>query len=195
MLLLAQAPAAKPSLEELAGFMVGSFSSAEQANQDPKHFFDIRLEVVRIWPERKDGTWLYVEQAAADSLAKPYRQRVYRLSAGLDGRFESVISTFKDDPLKHAGAWRERQPLAALAPKDLDPRRGCAVFLAADGKGAYVGATRAQDCESNLRGAAYATTEVRVDAQGMLSWDRGYDKAGKQVWGATEGGYRFNRVK
>jgi hypothetical protein len=25
----------------------------------------------------------------------------------------------------------------------------------------------------------------------MVSWDRGFDKEGKQVWGAQKGGYRF----
>ena len=192
---LAQAAESKGSLEELTRFMVGSFSSAEQASQDPKHFFDIRLEVVRIWKDRTDGVWLYVEQSAAETLAKPYRQRVYRLTLLPDGRFRSEIYSFKEEPLKHAGAWKQVSPLGALSPEDLESRKGCAVLLAADGKGGYAGATHAQDCESVLRGAAYATTEVRVDARGMLSWDRGYDRSGKQVWGATEGGYRFTRAK
>ena len=194
-LVLAQAAESKGSLEELTGFMVGSFSSGEQASQDPKHFLDIRLEVVRIWKERKDGVWLYVEQAAAESLAKPYRQRVYRLTLLPDGRFRSEIYSFKADPLKHAGAWKQVAPLGVLSSEDLESRKGCAVLLMADGKGGYAGATHAQDCESVLRGAAYATTEVRVDGRGMVSWDRGYDSAGKQVWGATEGGYRFKRLK
>lgn len=191
--LLAQAPAG--SLEELVRCMAGSFSSAAQAREDPEHFSDIRLEVARIWKDRKDGVWLYVEQAAAAFLARPYRQRIYRLTALPDGRFRSDIFTFKGDPLPHAGAWKQGAPLAGLGPEDLEPRKGCAVFLAADGKGGYAGATQAQDCESSLRGAVYATTAVRVDARGMVSWDRGYDKAGAQVWGATAGGYRFLRVK
>ncbi len=194
-LVLPQAAQSKGSLEELTRFMVGSFSSAEQAREDPKHFFDIRLEVARIWKERTDGVWLYVEQAAAESIAKPYRQRVYRLTAGADGRFRSEIFSFKNDPLKHAGAWKQATPLAALSPEDLESRKGCAVLLVADGNGGYAGATQAQECESVLRGASYATTEVRVDGRGMVSWDRGYDLAGKQVWGATAGGYRFTRVR
>lgn len=191
--LLAQAPAG--SLEELTRFMAGSFSSAAQAKEDPNHFSDIRLEVARLWKDRKDGVWLYVEQAAADSLAKPYRQRVYRLTVLADGRFRSDIFTFKGDPLLHAGAWKQEAPLARFGPEHLEPRKGCAVFLAADGRGGYTGATQAQDCASSLRGAAYATTEVHVDAGGMASWDRGYDRAGAQVWGAVTGGYRFLRVK
>jgi hypothetical protein len=29
----------------------------------------------------------------------------------------------------------------------------------------------------------------------MLSWDRGYNADGKQVWGAEKGGYRFVKKK
>jgi hypothetical protein len=28
----------------------------------------------------------------------------------------------------------------------------------------------------------------------MITWDRGFDAEGKQVWGATAGGYIFRRV-
>jgi len=49
-------------------------------------------------------------------------------------------------------------------------------------------------CESTLRGAAYATSEVRLTLARMESWDRGFDRPGTQVWGATEGPYIFERV-
>ena len=71
-------------LETLVEWMTGSFSSEAQAAADPD-YFDIRLQMVPIWPDRADGAWLYVEQAAASSLDQPYRQRVYRLSAEADG--------------------------------------------------------------------------------------------------------------
>lgn len=40
--------------------MVGSYSSEAQSLAD-KEFRDVRLHMTRIWPERKDGCWLYVE--------------------------------------------------------------------------------------------------------------------------------------
>jgi hypothetical protein len=30
-----------------------------------------------------------------------------------------------------------------------------------------------------------------VGPNGMVSWDRGYNDAGQQVWGAEKGGYEF----
>jgi len=184
-----------PSLETMAGLMVGSFSSAAQAKADPEHFKDIRLGVARIWKARTDGIWLYVEQAAAESLDKPYRQRVYHLRSLGDGRFQSEIYSLKGNPLRLAGAWRQVAPLADLGPADLDTRTGCAVFLTPDGRGGFRGATHERDCESSLRGPSYAPTEVQPDPGGTTSWDRGYDAQGKQVWGATAGGYRFLRLR
>jgi hypothetical protein len=33
-----------------------------------------------------------------------------------------------------------------------------------------------------------------IHAHGMVSWDRGFNDAGMQVWGAEKAGYRFERV-
>lgn len=190
----APAPAAKGSLDQLVGFMCGSFSSEEQAKADPINFFDIRLEAVRIWPTRTDGSWLYVEQATADNLAVPYRQRIYQVEALPDGRFRSTVYVFKRGALDHAGAWKSPAPLAEVGMDQIETRPGCAVTLAFDGKGTYAGATNDRECASILKGASYATSEVTITATEVRSWDRGWDGDGKQVWGAQTGGYRFRRV-
>ncbi|MBS4016235.1 MAG: hypothetical protein KGZ86_07390, partial [Candidatus Latescibacteria bacterium] len=68
-----------PDLQRLADYMTGYFSSEAQALADTD-YFDIRLRMQRVWQNRTDGYWLYVEQAVAGYEAKPYRQRVYRVS-------------------------------------------------------------------------------------------------------------------
>jgi len=40
-------------------------------------------------------------------------------------------------------------------------------------------------------GASHATSEARVEAMLLTSWDRGYAADGRQVWGSTAGAYRF----
>ena len=180
-------------LERLATWMTGSFSSQEQAAEDPS-FFDIRLEMARIWPHRDDGPWLYVEQAAASSLDQPYRQRVYHLTQVDDNTFRSDVYTF-DEPLRFAGAWKETLPLAELSPESLDLRKGCSIILHRVGADAFEGSTQGHGCESMLRGAKYATSEVRITASEMYSWDRGFDSTGTQVWGAEEGGYVFKKLR
>ncbi len=179
-------------LDTLRDWMTGSFSSEAQASEDSS-FFDIRLEMVPIWPDRKDGPWLYVEQAAATSLDTPYRQRVYHLSVQDDGRFRSEVYSMAD-PLLFAGAWREPEKLAALEPADLILRQGCAVILEGESAERFRGSTVDKQCESALRGATYATSEVIVTADGIESWDRGYSSADDQVWGAEKGPYLFRRT-
>ena len=61
--------------------------------------------------------------------------------------------------------------------------------------GSYEGSTNGKDCQSDLRGAKYATSEVVISDEGIKSWDRGYDENDKQVWGAEKGGYVFKKLK
>lgn len=183
------------SLSVLRDSMTGSFSSAAQHQAEPDTFFDIRLEVVEIWLDRDDGPWLYVEQAAASRLESPYRQRIYHLQSHPDGTLSSTVYELPGDPLRFAGAWREPQRFAALSPSDLEERIGCVITLRRQLDGRFVGSTSGKECRSTLRGATYATSEVEITENLLLSWDRGFDADDAQVWGATEGGYRFARVE
>ena len=179
-------------LIELAGMMTGSFSSAEQAAADPQ-FYDVRLHMVRIWPSRHDGVWLYVEQAMANEPKHPYRQRVYFVHEPEPGVFVSEVYTL-EDPKKWIGKWEHPKKFSDLEPKDLLARDGCAITMRRESDGAFVGGTEGTACASDLRGASYATSHVRITAQGLETWDRGFDAAGAQVWGATSGPYRFLRI-
>ena len=179
--------------ERLVTMMQGSFSSEEQSASD-SDYYDIRLQMKRIWSERTDAKWLYVEQAVASMQEKPYRQRVYKITNTYEGRFESAVFTMKD-PLRFAGEWEKENPLSGLTPDSLEVREGCSVFLTLMNNGNYEGSTNGKDCQSDLRGAKYATSEVVISDEGIKSWDRGYDENDKQVWGAEKGGYIFKRLK
>lgn len=177
----------------LRSYLSGSFSSAGQAARDPA-YYDIDLHMTPMWTWRDDGPWLYVEQALAATADRPYRQRVYKLERTGDGRFWSRVFEFPE-PAAHAGAWQSGSPLSELSPADLEERVGCAVTMAWDGQSrSFTGSTAGTGCPSELNGAAYATSQVVLGSERLLTWDRGYDATGQQVWGATEGGYEFVRV-
>lgn len=179
-------------LSELQSHLSGFFTSRAQAQAD-KDFFNIELRIVPVWTTRSDGPWLYVEQAAADTPDKPYRQRVYRLEKKGD-QYLSHIYEFKGDPLKQAGQWKQPVPLAALSPADLVLKDGCAVIMSRAANGSYSGATADKACPSVLRGAKYGSSKVTLDAQVLDSWDQGFAEDGRQVWGSTKGAYRFVKV-
>ncbi|MEB3223138.1 MAG: chromophore lyase CpcT/CpeT [Candidatus Sericytochromatia bacterium] len=187
----AQAVVKRAKLEQLANKMIGVYDSKDQAQADPENYRDVTLHMVRVWPERTDGPWLYIEQALSNQVALPYRQRVYKLSARADGRVASEILTLPEPALQYAGAWRSGQPLGQLKPEDLTPRTGCAVILREALPGVWAGSTVDRECPSELYGATYATSIVKVTSRTLESWDRGYDANGEQVWGADKGGYVF----
>lgn len=180
------------NLSLLVSYMQGSFSSEEQSQKDTT-YFNIILNMKRMWHQRTDDIWIYVEQAVASSSDKPYRQRVYRLTQLSDGSIESAVFTFPE-PLQYAGEWKNENPLDDVNPSTLTQRTGCSVFLVKNDDGSFTGSTKAKDCESELRNGKYATSEVTIKKDGMISWDRGFNDSGEQVWGAVKGGYIFKKL-
>lgn len=178
-------------VEVLVEYMTGSFSSEEQAEKD-SGYFNIELEMVKIWKDRTDGSWIYIEQAVAESKDKPYRQRVYQIKQRDDGKIESIVYSIPE-PLRFAGDYKKEFPLLRLTSDSLLIREGCEVVLYRADDGYFEGGTIDKNCSSDLRGASYATSEVMIDKDKMITRDRGFDENGNQVWGATEGGYIFKK--
>lgn len=183
----------------LLAYMTGSFSSEAQSKAD-SNFYDIRLHMVEIQMGNEPGNWLYVEQALGSAQDKPYRQRVYQVVEISLGIYESRVYEF-ENPLQYAGGWNDASKLSSLTFDKLILRDGCSITLKYESElvgdsivNRFVGSTGATSCPSSLRGASYATSEVIITADQLLSWDRGWDANGKQVWGAETGGYIFVKI-
>ncbi len=178
-------------LDELFEFMSGSFSSADQAKEDST-YYNIHLTMFPIWTSDKNAKWLYVEQAVASQMKKPYRQRVYRVTELPSGKFESKVYTLPD-PERVVHGWENATVFTKFTSADLVERAGCAVILERTTDNCYQGSTNEKDCRSTMRGAHYATSEVRICADGIMSWDRGWNERDEYVWGAEKAGYQFDR--
>jgi hypothetical protein len=176
---------------ELVKLMTGSFDSALQSRSDSA-YYNILLKTYPIWEEKKGENWLYVEQAISSTPNQPYRQRVYCVKSLSKGLFESAVYTLPS-PERFVGKWKDPAFFNSITPDSLTLRDGCSVYLRKVSKNYYRGATKEGTCESSLRGAATAISEVEVIEDIIISWDRGFDKTGKQVWGAEKGGYVFVR--
>lgn len=183
---------ASSNLDAVIDMMTGSFDSSAQAARDSA-YYDISLEMHEIWQDRDPAVrWLYVEQAVSSMKDRPYRQRVYRVA--YDAQRDAIESRVYElpDPEKYVFAWQDGGLFDQLDPDALILREGCSVYLTSDG-GCYEGSTEDDACKSSLRGASYATSSVQICAEGITSWDQGWDDTGTQVWGAVDGGYVFLR--
>ena len=99
------------------------------------------------------------------------------------------------EPARYAGGWKDAIKLATLTSEELIDRQGCSIYLRKNADGTFQGATPEKECLSSLRGAKYATSEVVISPDQLLSWDRGWDANDKQVWGAVKGGYVFKKLR
>ncbi|TKB49897.1 hypothetical protein FCL40_07020 [Ferrimonas sediminicola] len=193
LLLLALAPCVhgEEATERLASWMSGNYSSASQS-RELHNYFNLNLHIVPIWPERRDGPWLYTEHASVKRPERPFRQRVLRLQPAPTGVLLHLYEL--PDPRRFAGAWRVKIPLNGLTPSDLLPRPGCNLLLTYDGQTqGYSGRTDAGSCANRMYGASYAQTDLEIYADRIIRWTKGYDDQGRQLWGAALGGYRFEK--
>lgn len=180
-------------MKQLTQSMEGSFNSSAQAAVDT-NYFDISLEMKRIWTDRKlEGVYLYVEQAVSANKAKPYRQRVYHLQQIDKTHFTSTI--YKIEPKENfIGAQNDLSKFEAVQPSDLEELKGCTINLEYNPKTkTFSGSTKDSECRNAWGKATYATSEVVIKPGEMLSWDRGWNDDDEHVWGAENGGYLFIR--
>ncbi|MFN4026725.1 MAG: chromophore lyase CpcT/CpeT [Flavobacterium sp.] len=176
-------------LKELVSIMQGHYSSEKQALAD-KDYYNISLRMTPIWKSK--GNYLFVEQAIFDKQDKPYRVRIYKVSQR-GNEFISEIYILKDEKA-WIGKWATPEVYDQLTEADIELKSGCEVVLKRTGKNRFEGATGDKTCPSELRGASWANSKVTVTEKTILSWDQGFDKDGKQVWGATKGGYEFIKI-
>lgn len=181
---------ADKELQTLFALMQGSFNSEKQALADST-YYNISLHMYPIWENR--GHWLYVEQAMNAMQDKPYRQRIYEVKRNEQGQLASYVYTLPNDSL-WIGKWKSPVAFDSLSPNDLVLREGCEVVLTKTSDSTFVGKTQDGTCESTLRGASYAMSNVEITPKDITSWDQGFDAEGKQVWGATKGGYVFDKL-
>jgi len=184
--------------DEVASLLEGRFSSAAQAQRDTDYDV-VESELVRIWPERRDGVWLYQEQAAlgaagaetAERKQQPYFQRIVQLVP--DGDDRVVRHTWEiRDPAGLVGAWREPARFAGLG-NDILGEASCPLALRKVSPTLWF-SSFTQPCPNSWRGASTLRSQGVLNADGFTNWDRGFDADGRHVWGPASGGYEFRRM-
>lgn len=175
----------------LMEIMTGSFNSYEQSQADTS-YFNISMHMVPIWQEV--GVYaMYVEQALNSDQESPYRQRIYIIDHTENGNFVSYVYKIQEDE-RFIGKWKDPSFFDNYKLDILESRDGCEVYLKTLAPGVFKGSTKEWGCESTMRGAMYATSQVSIKEGEVTSWDRGYDSMGAQVWGAEAGPYIFKKI-
>ncbi len=196
-LALQATPAEMPLADTYAGNVTGQFSSAVQHRADAR-YDEVEARIIRIWPERTDGVWLYQEQAiitvagvdAATARSRPYFQfvgRIVPLGNGLLRRDNFRVSV----GARWVGMATGDARLASLSPSDLAPA-SCHNLIELVSPGHWTG--RTESCANGYRGATYMRSISLATPDRYVNWDRGFAADGSHIWGPRWGGYVFDRV-
>ena len=178
-------------VQQFIDYVEGHFDSSLQAKNDPD-YYEIHLQMCTVEAPELGTHVLYVEQAIATSLEKPYRQRLYVVeSIGPKTIRSNIYELYEPEAYIGSCSAKDRPIFVA---NDAKEKVGCHVDMRFQEQ-KFIGKTEHGVCPSSLRGASFATSEVTISSSILESWDRGYDEEGGQVWGAEKGAYQFRKQK
>ncbi|KAK9120249.1 hypothetical protein Scep_018342 [Stephania cephalantha] len=183
----------------VADALTGDKFSQDQASRDPDNHFNLRMHICPA-AEMVDGSRiLYFEQAFARTPKKPFRQRFYMV--------KPCPKEMKCDVELNSYAIRDSEEYKNFCDRSSDqrPRPEEVVRMSHEhlstiylkrcqlGKRClYEGSTPPGGFPSSWNGASYCTSDLSILKNNeILSWERGYDDNGKQVWGVKGGPYEF----
>ncbi len=136
-----------------------------------------------------DSVYLYQEQALAESLDSPYRQRFLAISTG-KGEDTVISQSYKPINPQQWTGFCDRPESERVVKSEEVTNPICSVVLEPR-LSIYVGQTPSAGCPTKARGAVKITNLIILHNQGMDTWDRGFDAEGNQVWGAQNQSYQF----
>lgn len=178
-------------LNMLGRFISGTFDNHFQYLKDSTNYSDAIVSFYPIWKNHRGVIWLYWEEGLRDSIQKPFRQRVCRISETDSGSFTFDQFTVRS-PAKFSG---HPERMEALTPDSLIPQKGCSLRLQQDPHGRYFsGSTVEKSCPGESRGVVYTVLEITVSKHELRIWKKGFDATGQQVWGPFRGPYIFQKT-
>ncbi|PLX25890.1 MAG: hypothetical protein C0599_00125 [Salinivirgaceae bacterium] len=172
-----------PKMIELINWMTGYFSSKNQADtSSDKYHIDVRLRMNRIWSQRTDGFWIYVEQSYATDTAKPYRQRLYHMIEA-NGKIKDEIYGINDDSLYLYG-WQNPAIFDNMTDSDIFLKENCGLdFHYVESENLFEAKTKGCGCKASIPGIAYITSVSKIHKNYLTSWDLGFNSESKIVMG------------
>jgi len=176
--------------ELLLDRITGYYSSQNHADTTTNQYIvDVRLHMAQIWSNRNVGDniyWLYVEQAYADDLEHPYRQRIYKVILDPDGTMRDEIYSIAN-AATYLHGYNNVQVFDALQTSGLTLKENCGLYFTWNANNnIFDGATVGTSCLATIPGlpqVQYITSVTTIGETLLTSWDRGYSSTGAWLLG------------
>lgn len=187
-------------LQYLWTLLSGEFSNQPQAIAEPVHFVQLRLWQRALLLFGHDRPCLFLEQANALQLDRPYRQRLLCLEADFSGQLSAQFYQFKNAAAV-LGAGQDPDRLRSLTPEDVQLLESCRLAVEQTSRGGYnaqlPAGCRCRFWTDGIERQVSLGFEVwsESDRVNFHSFDRGIDpETGRSLWGALMGPYEFTKV-
>lgn len=148
----------------------GNFTNLAQAQRDSE-YAPLALHLRRIWPERTDACWIYMELTPARAALEPVCQRVLRVFNSA-GQVRCEPNSLPGDGHAYIGAWGDPALFAQTTPEMLAPLEACAFVLISSGADQYSGSVPQFPCGAAGSGATIScelrVVPGRIEAQGRF---------------------------
>lgn len=135
-------------LAKLYHMYLGLFSNKVQARSEASPLYRAQeLIAVPIWPKRGQEYWLYICWLQADHPDDLLSQEVWNFKKRDRETLEIVMYDLPNKD-KYSRAWRKRDPLSNLDPKDLIYYEGCTAIATREKQNRFV--ITGEPCQRNL---------------------------------------------
>jgi len=176
-----------PELEKVANMLSGNWTAT----------VDGVATMISAAPVAVDGLTdtVYFESSRAETPWRPYRHGIWHLAKDSNGKIHLRTMEFRraGGRLGSAvGTWAAPAGFPAIKAEDLITTMD--LVMTSSGNG-YTGASE-HAYPTSAFGAASMTSSMQLSADTLVTADRGFDLAGKKVWGPEEGqSYTFSKTK
>jgi len=174
---------AERGLGLLTYYLVGTWDTIPQ-HEGYGDSTPLRMRVARLWPERADRYWFYLEEVSPADERHVLRQRILQFVH--DGSvIHALTYRLPGNAADYAGEWRKEHPFAAVRPESLREIEGCRSVWNRVMEVAFAGGTEGDACPGDGPGVRNEHWDFSLSPTELRTWIRGLDAAGNQVDGPS----------
>ncbi|ABW32426.1 chromophore lyase CpcT/CpeT [Acaryochloris marina] len=179
----------------LAKWLAAEFSNQAQAIENPPLYAHIQVSIRPLPRKLLTGYCLYLEQAYAFMLKKPYRTRVIHILEHKDSILIENYELHKKELF--LGGTRDPLILNKISTEHLIKKEGCDMNVEWTGHSFVGTVVPGKSCKVVRNGkTTYLDNSFEVDQNKFISIDRGRDpETDELIWGSIAGPFHFSRIK
>jgi hypothetical protein len=171
----------------MSQWMQGNYDVVSHSSSEAK-----ALCIQRIWEDKTNGIWFYVELQNADN-SELIEQYIYLASDITYGEF-SLDTYIPKKAEKVAGACENPDLLLGLTPFDLSYVDGCSIFLTYDGF-QYEGSSNGGTCVVNKTTGEYKVKQFKLTSDELTILEKLYDTTGSQIGDKNGDKMKYSKKK